>query len=321
MSNILVSLIALLSFLGFVMFILVLVKLFKNKGILHGILGIITCGIYPFIWGWVRHRHYELTRYMTIWTLAIVLQFVLQGALFYVGFPLHDFAKFMPESTPSLTSGVIQKMGKKPPMKTTRESAQQKTMQKPTAKPGSGTERTPVSETVSPAGGAPIDYTLEMKKIESLLQTNDKRPDLYYNRGWLHSYKGNLQMAIEDYSKAIELDKSDGDAYFNRGLILAKMGKYEEALRDFSDVIQLQVMTVESYCNRGNIYFETGKMDLALKEYNKALNLDTNDGDLLFNRAQVYKAFGQKDKAMADLKKAAQMKHERTLKEHPELAQ
>lgn len=321
MSNVLVSVIALLSFLSFVMFILVLVKLFKNKGILHGILGIISCGIYPFIWGWVRHRHYALTRYMTIWTLAIVLQFVLQGALFYMGFPVHDFAKFISESTPPLTSRVIQKTGEKLTIKMTPKSVEQETVEKPAAKPGPATKPSRGSDALSPAGGMNVDYAIEMKKIESLLKVNDKRPDIYYNRGWLNAYGGNLQMAIEDYSKAIELDKRDGDAYFNRGLILSKMGKYEGAIKDFSDAIRLQDMTVDSYCNRGSVYFEAGKMDLALQDYNKALALNTSDGDLLYNRAQVYGALGQKEKALADLKMAAQVKHEKTLKEHPEFAQ
>jgi len=37
-----------------VCFVIMLISLFKEKGALHGILGIISCGIYPFIWGWMN---------------------------------------------------------------------------------------------------------------------------------------------------------------------------------------------------------------------------------------------------------------------------
>jgi len=34
-------------------FIIVLIKLFQQKGVLHGILGIL-CALYTFIWGWIN---------------------------------------------------------------------------------------------------------------------------------------------------------------------------------------------------------------------------------------------------------------------------
>ena len=53
--------------------IIVLIKQFQNAGVVHGIIGIITCGIWTFIWGWMKHKEYGLTKVMTIWTIAIVV--------------------------------------------------------------------------------------------------------------------------------------------------------------------------------------------------------------------------------------------------------
>ncbi len=55
-----------------VCFILVLIPLFKTKGVLHGILGIL-CGLYPFIWGWINAKQLNLSKVMLIWTICFVV--------------------------------------------------------------------------------------------------------------------------------------------------------------------------------------------------------------------------------------------------------
>ena len=51
--------------------IIVLVKLFQEKGALHGILGFI-CGLYTYIWGWMNASK----NIMLLWTLFIILYVV-----------------------------------------------------------------------------------------------------------------------------------------------------------------------------------------------------------------------------------------------------
>lgn len=50
--------------------LIVLIKLFQNKGALHGILGMISCMIYPFIWGWINCKKLSLMKLMLVWTLG-----------------------------------------------------------------------------------------------------------------------------------------------------------------------------------------------------------------------------------------------------------
>ena len=81
---------------------------------------------------------------------------------------------------------------------------------------------------------------LEMKKLEALIQLNDKSAEAFFNRARLYEYKGDLQKALQDYGKAIELDKGMKDAFYNRGLVFARMKKYDEALKDFSEVLRIE---------------------------------------------------------------------------------
>ena len=63
-----------------------------------------------------------------------------------------------------------------------------------------------------------------------------------------------------------------------------------------------------------------GKMDPAIADYGAGLKVNPNDADLLYNRALAYLAKGEKEAASQDLRKSAQMFHDRTRKDFPELA-
>ena len=58
---------------GFVCFIMVLVKSFQRSGPGIGIVGIITCGIATFIWGWIKSKEFNLTKIMLLWTVVIII--------------------------------------------------------------------------------------------------------------------------------------------------------------------------------------------------------------------------------------------------------
>ena len=67
-----------------VCWIMVLIPIFKeNVGL--GILGII-CGLFTFIYGWVKAKEYNIQKVMLIWTIATVVTILAQimgaGAMF-----------------------------------------------------------------------------------------------------------------------------------------------------------------------------------------------------------------------------------------------
>ncbi len=56
--------------------IMVVIKLFKEKGVAHGILGVI-CGLYTFIWGWMNATRLGIRNLMMIWTAIFVLNLII----------------------------------------------------------------------------------------------------------------------------------------------------------------------------------------------------------------------------------------------------
>jgi Tfp pilus assembly protein PilF len=289
------ALFGLFSIVGLIMFIIVIIKLFKAEGVLKGILGII-CGIYPFIWGWVKHKEQKITKVMALWTLCIVVPPVL-AAVFLSSFVLTMLGSLQSVSTamktsPAITREILKKPGPKAVSKPVKLPPKESPAEKTTPK--------------QPGG-----YDPEIKKLDDFIKQNSQNADAFYNRALLHESKGNLLMAEKDYTKAIGINKKHGDAYYNRGLLFVKMGKYDLAIKEFNAVIELDPNAFDAYCNRGNVNYHLDKKDLAINDYNSALKIRPNDADLYYNRGVVYQAKEQGAKANRDFKKAATLGHQK----------
>ena len=70
----------LISLGALVCFIIVLIKQFQTGGAVHGIVGIITCGIWTLIWGWMNATKIGIKNIMLIWTALIVISIILSIA-------------------------------------------------------------------------------------------------------------------------------------------------------------------------------------------------------------------------------------------------
>ena len=55
----------------------------------------------------------------------------------------------------------------------------------------------------------------------------------FYNRGVIFQDKGQYNMAISDFSKAIEINPKDAAAYYSRGITYFIINEYDKAWNDF----------------------------------------------------------------------------------------
>jgi len=99
----------------------------------------------------------------------------------------------------------------------------------------------------------------------------------YFDRGVAASEKGELDQAIDDFTKAIELDPKLAFAYNNRGNVYRKKGNYDQAISDYTKAIEIAPAETQIYINRAYAYYEDkGAFDLALTDFDKAIELNPN---------------------------------------------
>ena len=61
----------------------------------------------------------------------------------------------------------------------------------------------------------------------------------YYNRGLVPYDLGDLQVALADFDRAIELDPLLATAYYARGLVHDQVGNVQAAAADYTNFLEL----------------------------------------------------------------------------------
>ena len=88
-------------------------------------------------------------------------------------------------------------------------------------------------------------------------EPNQECADTYYNRGLAHSRNGELDKAIQDYTKAIELKPDYAEAYYYRGGAFLRLGEPEKAKSDLVTARNLGSDTITA-------------LDKILRDYDRA---------------------------------------------------
>ncbi len=114
---------------------------------------------------------------------------------------------------------------------------------------------------------------------------NPKRPpeptdaNGFHDRGNRHSRNGSYEVAIADYSKAIEIDPSFAEAHYNRGFSFFELRHYEEAIADLTRAIELNPNEARYYGQRSLVYLFADRMDLAQADEEMCEDLRNRDFD------------------------------------------
>jgi tetratricopeptide (TPR) repeat protein len=91
--------------------------------------------------------------------------------------------------------------------------------------------------------------------------------------------KDDYEMAIKEYTKAIELKPNYHYIYMMRCEAYYKQKRFKLAIQDCSKAIELKSDNTTSYVNRGRSYAAIGEYDLAIKDINKAMELNPSLSD------------------------------------------
>ena len=99
---------------------------------------------------------------------------------------------------------------------------------------------------------------------------------LLVNRSQAHRKFNQLEQAMADLNKAVDLRPRLVPARFNRGVLLYGDAKYEEALTDFDVCIEVAPDTPGPYFNRAVTRNAVGNLVGALSDMNKFIELSDN---------------------------------------------
>lgn len=156
-----------------------------------------------------------------------------------------------------------------------------------------------------------------------------RSPNVYRERGAVHTALGKSNKALEDDKSAVELNQSDGFSWYYRGMDyrdlakrdlkelenMAKRGendkKYEDAIRkhgekydaaieDYTEALKRDPNRLDALAGRGDAFLRKKNYDRAIDDLTKLLGLDPKSAFALRERAFAYfgRAIGDLDEAI-----------------------
>ena len=122
---------------------------------------------------------------------------------------------------------------------------------------------------------------------------------------------GKLDEAIRLYTKVIQAGNVTTSnlalTYFSRAVVYGRKREDDLAIADYTTAIELKPEYADAYTNRGIGYRRKGQYDKAIADYNRALQIKPNDADVYNNRGIAYKNERQYDRAIADYNQAIEL--------------
>ena len=110
--------------------------------------------------------------------------------------------------------------------------------------------------------------------LESVDQNNVQLVNkIFVNRGAAFQKLNNFQEALSNYSKAIDIDKTNPNVFVYRGNLYYKRENYENALDDFNKVLELDPNNHVAQYNVGMCHFRQGDKLNACDAFHKACEL------------------------------------------------
>ncbi|MEE2672838.1 MAG: hypothetical protein VX466_03530 [Myxococcota bacterium] len=130
----------------------------------------------------------------------------------------------------------------------------------------------------------------------------------HYNLGHELTLQGDVEAAIDHYTRAINLKSDESKFWFNRALGWNTANQPMRALLDFDMVIQLDPEHWMALGNRGSLKLGAGDLRGAADDFTRAIEIQPERAGLYERRAQARERLGDETGANADRARSAELR-------------
>jgi tetratricopeptide (TPR) repeat protein len=146
-------------------------------------------------------------------------------------------------------------------------------------------------------------YEESIEKFTEAITDDPENPIFYYYRGVAFEKTGNMNSAMEDYQKSVELKPDFILPTANIGKIYAKKKDFEKAIEFYKKAVELGDQDATNYYNYGISLMNLGKKEQAKEVLEKLITLDENYSDAYYQLGIIYLGLGDSANAKEFLQK------------------
>ncbi len=128
----------------------------------------------------------------------------------------------------------------------------------------------------------------------------------YAERARSRAAKGDLDGALTDYDRALELDPEHAGAWRGRGILRSRRGEREAAIADLEQATRI-APGPSALRDLGDVLRDGGRLDAAIAAYGRAIDADELLGAAWAGRGEARRRAGDLDGALRDLTRAVDL--------------
>jgi tetratricopeptide (TPR) repeat protein len=155
----------------------------------------------------------------------------------------------------------------------------------------------------------PVDSTMSerdpmVRLFNDSIALNPNDPKLFYRRGLLFSQDTDFTNAINDFSKAIQLDGHNLKYRFAKIDILIQIARVNEAKNELLGITKIDSDNEEALTKLAKLNYYNRNYDEALRETDRLIKINPKNYEPYFIRATIQKISGDTQKAIIDFKQS-----------------
>lgn len=147
------------------------------------------------------------------------------------------------------------------------------------------------------------NYSLAEQYLNKAIAENINYYKGYYNRGLMYAQTNRLELALNDFTKAIDL-KQYPKAYVGRANVYYMLKDFPKAIKDAEFVLNTDADNFRANFVLATCYDDLNQLDKALVYYNKSIALNSNDPTFYLRRAILFGKQKEFKLCLADLNMA-----------------
>ncbi len=138
-----------------------------------------------------------------------------------------------------------------------------------------------------------------VREIDRAIAIYPKQAEGYVQRAIVHKESGDDFAAIEDYSRALEIDSTDASVHYDLAQALRRVNLAREAVREYDLAIRYDPNMLQAYNNLGVTLREMGLFDQAAVVFRKATEIAPGYAKAFNNLGALYAEMGRPEDAVA----------------------
>lgn len=131
-----------------------------------------------------------------------------------------------------------------------------------------------------------------MESFQNLLQNGGASAEIFNYVGLCNYKLKNIEVAIANFNKAIELDRLRPIYYYNLAQCYKSLGDKRNYMKNVNTATKINPINYQDYIDLSYIYYDNGNAGYAINSLNDAINKYPSVKSLYLSKLKIYEAMG-----------------------------